>query len=390
MRKENLANQARLRPVDVVFNVMLYCLAAAMIFPFIWLVSTSFKLPQHVLAWPPSILPQVFTLSNYEAVFTKVDMFRYFFNTIRFTLVSTACIVFTSALAGYVFAKYRFPLKETMFYTIIATMMVPFQCYMVPLYMMMVKLRAVDTYWGLQLPYLIQAIGTFFMRQNFESLPDEYLESARIEGASEWKIFFKIALPSFRSALGGLSIFIVSLTWGNLIWPEMDGGGALMNQGIHGVDLLRYLMGPVKSVTAHARTLARKIEVEDTAVAILEFQNGALGVIEATTSVYPGSTRRLEINGDRGTVILEENSIVRWDIHGQTPPPDILAEHSPGDTSSNPGAFGVEGHLYQSADMVDAILNDRRPVVDGKEGRNALEIILAVYRSSSAGELVLL
>jgi multiple sugar transport system permease protein len=219
MRKENLANQARLRPVDVVFNVMLYCLAAAMIFPFIWLVSTSFKLPQHVLAWPPSILPQVFTLSNYEAVFTKVDMFRYFFNTIRFTLVSTACIVFTSALAGYVFAKYRFPLKETMFYTIIATMMVPFQCYMVPLYMMMVKLRAVDTYWGLQLPYLIQAIGTFFMRQNFESLPDEYLESARIEGASEWKIFFKIALPSFRSALGGLSIFIVSLTWGNLIWP---------------------------------------------------------------------------------------------------------------------------------------------------------------------------
>jgi UDP-N-acetyl-2-amino-2-deoxyglucuronate dehydrogenase len=171
---------------------------------------------------------------------------------------------------------------------------------------------------------------------------------------------------------------------------EMDGGGALMNQGIHGVDLLRYLMGPVKSVTAHARTLARKIEVEDTAVAILEFQNGALGVIEATTSVYPGSTRRLEVNGDRGSVVLEENSIVRWDIQGQTQPPDILAEHAQSDTSSNPGAFGVEGHLYQISDLVDAIFNDRRPVVDGKEGRNALEIILAVYRSSSAGELVLL
>jgi UDP-N-acetyl-2-amino-2-deoxyglucuronate dehydrogenase len=170
----------------------------------------------------------------------------------------------------------------------------------------------------------------------------------------------------------------------------MDGGGALMNQGIHGVDLLRYLMGPVKSVSAHTRTLARKIEVEDTAVAILEFQNGALGVIEATTSVYPGSSRRLEINGDRGTVVLEENSIVRWDIEGQVPAEQITLEHAKSDTSSNPGAFGVEGHICQITDMVGAVLEDRRPVVDGMEGRKALEIILAVYRSSSDRELALL
>jgi multiple sugar transport system permease protein len=209
----------KLRPLDWVCNIILYCLGAAMIFPFIWMVSTSFKLPQHVLAWPPSILPPIFTFTNYVAVFEKVDMLRYFFNTIRFTLVSAVCIVFTSALTGYVFAKYRFRFKETIFYCIIATMMVPFQCYMVPLYMLMVKLNAVDTYLGLQLPYLVQAFGTFFMRQNFESLPDEYLEAARLEGASEWKIFFSIALPSFRAAIGGLSIFIVASTWGNLIWP---------------------------------------------------------------------------------------------------------------------------------------------------------------------------
>jgi UDP-N-acetyl-2-amino-2-deoxyglucuronate dehydrogenase len=171
---------------------------------------------------------------------------------------------------------------------------------------------------------------------------------------------------------------------------EMDGGGALMNQGIHGVDLLRYLMGPVKSVSAHARTLARKIAVEDTAVAILEFQNGAVGVIEATTSVYPGSSRHLEINGHRGTVVLEENSIVRWDIEGQDPAKHLTLEPAISNTSSNPGAFGVEGHVYQITDMVEAILEDRRPAVDGMEGRNALEIILAVYRSSSARELVLL
>jgi UDP-N-acetyl-2-amino-2-deoxyglucuronate dehydrogenase len=171
---------------------------------------------------------------------------------------------------------------------------------------------------------------------------------------------------------------------------EMDGGGALMNQGIHGVDLLRYLMGPVKSVSAHTRTLARKIEVEDTAVAILEFQNGALGVIEATTSVYPGATRHLEINGGRGTIVLEENSIARWDIEGQEPSAGVVLGHAAGDTSSNPGAFGVEGHVYQITDMIEAVLNNRRPVVDGSEGRKALEVILAIYESSASSKLVLL
>ena len=204
---------------DCFWQLFLYLLAIGMIFPFIWLVSTSFKLPHHVLSWPPKIFPQKFTLLTYKTVFERADMLRYFYNTFRYTLVSTVSIVFTSALAGYVFAKFRFPFKEPLFILIIATMMIPFQCYMVPLYMMMVKIKAVDTYWGLQLPYLVQGIGTFFMRQNFESLPDDYLEAARMEGASEWQIFFNIALPSFKSAMGGLSIFIVSLTWGNLIWP---------------------------------------------------------------------------------------------------------------------------------------------------------------------------
>lgn len=206
-------------PADLFWNAALYALALAMLFPFVWLVSTSFKLPQHVLSWPPRVLPQVFTLMNYRAVFEKADMVRYFLNTLRFTLVSTACITFTSAWAGYIFAKYEFPYKGLLFIIIIATMMVPFQCYMIPLYMMMVRIRAVDTYLGLQLPYLVQATGTFFMRSNFESLPDEYVEAARIEGASEAGIFFRIALPNYLSALGGLSIFVFSLIWGNLIWP---------------------------------------------------------------------------------------------------------------------------------------------------------------------------
>jgi multiple sugar transport system permease protein len=204
---------------DVISNILLYLLAAIMLFPFIWLVSTSLKLPEHVLAWPPTILPRQPTLSNYTAVFEKADMGRFFVNSLRFAGISTIAILFTSALAGYVFAKYEFPFKEWFFVIIIATMMVPFQCYMIPLYMMMVKIKAVDTYLGMQLPYLVQAFGTFFMRQNFETLPTEYLEAARLEGASEFAIFWRVALPCMSSAIGGLTIFVFSGIWGNLLWP---------------------------------------------------------------------------------------------------------------------------------------------------------------------------
>lgn len=202
---------------DVVFMVLLFVLALITAFPFFWLVSTSLKLPEHVLL--PDILPRTFSLINYKKVFEKINIIRYFFNTLRFAVVSTVCIVSTSSLSGYIFAKYRFRFKELIFIIMISTMMIPFQSYMIPLYLMMAKLHVVDTYVGLQLPYLVQSLGTFFMRQNFESLPDEYLEAGRMEGASEFRLFIKIALPNLQSAIGGLSIFVFSAIWGNLIWP---------------------------------------------------------------------------------------------------------------------------------------------------------------------------
>lgn len=166
---------------------------------------------------------------------------------------------------------------------------------------------------------------------------------------------------------------------------KMDGGGALMNQGIHGIDLLQYIMGPVKSVFAHTRTLARKIEVEDTAVAVLEFKNGALGVIEGTTSIYPGLPRRLEINGDKGTIVLEEDCIMNWAIEGQPIPDDIKLGRTSSGASSNPAAFGTEGHIMQIGDMVEAVRNDRKPLVDQYEGRKPIEIIMSIYESSKTG-----
>jgi len=209
----------RLDGFDVLWTVLLYVLALLMVFPFLWLLTTSLKLPEHILSVPPTVIPPVFSLKSYAAVFQKVNVLRLYFNTLRFALVSTVCIVLTSAVAGYVFAKFRFPLKNLIFVIMISTMMVPFQSYMIPLFLMMVKLHVVDRYLGLQLPYLVQAMGTFFMRQNFESFPDVYLEAARIEGASEFTIMRRIALPNLASAMGGLSIFVFASTWDNLIWP---------------------------------------------------------------------------------------------------------------------------------------------------------------------------
>jgi multiple sugar transport system permease protein len=204
---------------DVLWNAFLYVLALLMFFPFFWQLTTSLKLPEHIITVPPTILPPVVSLASYAGVFEKVNVLQLYFNTLRFALVSTVCIVLTSSVAGYVFAKYRFPFKNVIFVIMISTMMVPFQSYMIPLFLMMVKLRVVDRYLGLQLPYLVQAMGTFFMRQNFESFPDVYLEAARIEGASEFTIMRRIALPNLASAMGGLSIFVFASTWDNLIWP---------------------------------------------------------------------------------------------------------------------------------------------------------------------------
>jgi multiple sugar transport system permease protein len=209
----------QLRWHDVLWNLALYVLALLVVFPFFWLLMTSIKPPQDIFVVPPRIIPKVATLGNFGVVFKKANVLLLYFNTLRFALVSTACIVLTSSVAGYVFAKYRFPLKNVLFVVMISTMMVPFQSYMIPLFLMMVKLHAVDTYLGLQLPYLVQAMGTFFMRQNFESFPDAYLEAARIEGASEFTIMRRIALPNLSSAMGGLSIFVFASTWDNLIWP---------------------------------------------------------------------------------------------------------------------------------------------------------------------------
>ncbi len=163
---------------------------------------------------------------------------------------------------------------------------------------------------------------------------------------------------------------------------QHDGGGALMNQGIHGIDLLLYIMGEAQSVYGMARTLRHAIEVEDTASAVVEFANGALGVIQGTTSVSPGYPRVLTISGTKGTVGITENRFTEWSIEGMEIPAGIQLGGEIRSGARNPTDISSAGHRMQIEDFMDAIQNDREPMVTLADGRRTIELITAIYESS--------
>lgn len=176
----------------------------------------------------------------------------------------------------------------------------------------------------------------------------------------------------------------------------LDGGGALMNQAIHSVDLLTWLMGPVVEIQANTATLAHeRIEVEDAVVATLRFANGALGVLEATTAAYPGYLKRIEIHGSEGSAVLEEEDLKAWDfakplkgdkaIHDE-----MVRRKSTGGGASDPSAIGHHGHTMQFRDFVEAVKKGRAPAIDGHEGRRSVEIILGVYKAAETGKTIAL
>jgi UDP-N-acetyl-2-amino-2-deoxyglucuronate dehydrogenase len=178
---------------------------------------------------------------------------------------------------------------------------------------------------------------------------------------------------------------------------RLDGGGALMNQGIHGIDLLQWLMGGVSQVTAFAATRAHpNIEVEDVAVAALTFNSGALGalgVVEGTTGAWPGQTIRLEISGTAGRVVLEDEALSAWEFREErAEDADVRKRFAAASRTSggatDPKAITSEGHELQFADFVQAIKCDRAPIIPGAEARDAVAIITSIYRSAREGRVV--
>jgi len=167
---------------------------------------------------------------------------------------------------------------------------------------------------------------------------------------------------------------------------QFDGGGALMNQAIHTIDLMLWYMGPVKRVFGISKTLFHSIEVEDTAVAVLEFANGSLGNIKATTSINPGFPRKLGIYGTKGSAELRGEDLVVYD--SEQTEGKLLVKGEAVATASNPAGFSHENHKRQFLDFIQAIRRGTRPAIDGYEGRKAVELIHAIYESSSRGVVV--
>ncbi|WP_461364794.1 carbohydrate ABC transporter permease [Candidatus Darwinibacter acetoxidans] len=205
--------------LQVVTQFVLILGALIMLLPFIWMLATSFKPPEEVITWPPQFIPRRPTFNNYIEAFQAAPFFRFFLNSLIVSTISTASILLTSSFAGFIFAKYRFPGRTLLFLIILATSMVPFQSYMIPFYLMVSKLGWLNTYQGLALPLLVMSFGIFFMRQNIVSIPDELMDAARIDGCSEFRIYWQIIMPLSKSAMAALAIFAFKNAWGDFIWP---------------------------------------------------------------------------------------------------------------------------------------------------------------------------
>jgi len=174
----------------------------------------------------------------------------------------------------------------------------------------------------------------------------------------------------------------------------LDGGGALMNQAIHNVDLLLWMMGDAVAVSGFTATLAHeRIEVEDTAVAVVKFKSGALGVIQAATSVHPGYPKTIAIHGNAGSAVIEQDDVLRWDFTPPTAEDDAIRQRFAAKTgasggAADPKAISHEGHRRQLSAFVKAIQEQRVSAVDGREGRKAVQLICAIYESSRTGRSV--
>ncbi|HPE69233.1 MAG TPA: carbohydrate ABC transporter permease [Thermotogota bacterium] len=187
--------------------------------PLYWMVITAIKPATLTLQFPPELFPRNPTLQNFKDVFQRPMLFRWTFNSLFVAGAVTTLQLLLCSMAGYSLAKKKFPLGKLLFSIYIASMMIPRQVTLVPLYILVSKFSMIDTYWGLILPGVAAPFGVFLMRQFMVSIPSEIIEASRIDGASEWGTYFRIILPISKPALAVLGIFTFVGEWNNFLWP---------------------------------------------------------------------------------------------------------------------------------------------------------------------------
>lgn len=199
--------------------VFLAALALLVLIPVVWMTFSAFKPEKEIISWPPTFIPASFTLQNFADVQDRINILRYMLNSAIYAGGTTFLAVIVNSMAGYAYAFYDFKGKTGLFLMTLATMMVPFQVIMVPLFLVVFKMGMYDTYWGLIIPRVAVAGSIFMMRAAFSGIPKELAEAARIDGLSEMGIFWRIMLPQVKPAVITLIILSVNGSWNDLLWP---------------------------------------------------------------------------------------------------------------------------------------------------------------------------
>lgn len=188
-----------------------------MVFPFVWMISSSLKMPADIYSL--SLVPPKFTLSNYRTVLEETRYLRWFLNSLVIAFITTLSVAFFASLSGYALAKFKFPGQTAIFILILSTLMVPTEMLVIPWYMMAIEFHWTNSYWGIMFPGVISAFGVFLMRQFFSGVPNDLIDAGRLDGFSEFRIFWKIAIPQVKPAIAALCIFTFLGNWNAYIWP---------------------------------------------------------------------------------------------------------------------------------------------------------------------------
>ena len=212
-------SRTRVRPRDVVRTVNLTALALLVLVPLVWTVLGSFKSPTELSRRPPTLLPEQWMPQNYVEALTGFDVLRYLTNSVIVVVVATLLTLAINSMAAYALARYNFRGREVLFLVTLATIMVPLQVILIPVYQVTAALGLTNSLWGVILPAIATPTGVFLLRQYMLTIPDELIDSARMDGAREFGIFWRVVLPLCRPALAVLAIFSVLWRWNDFLWP---------------------------------------------------------------------------------------------------------------------------------------------------------------------------
>lgn len=234
----------KMEKFDLITNIIVFVFALVSLLPLLWLLTNSFKTSAEIYQMPPSILPKSWYMGNFNELFNGQPALRWMFNSFFISITTTALSVILSASAAYAFAKLQFKGKNIIFMLLIASIMIPKETFIVPLFKIIVAFKWVDTYQAMIVPNLATGFGTFMLYSFFKAIPNSLRESAKLDGASEWTIFRELMLPIVKPGIGALFILNFVTVWNDYLWQLLMARSKEMNTLTTGVASLQQALNP--------------------------------------------------------------------------------------------------------------------------------------------------